>query len=61
MSITLDIARTGMALSEYKVQQAVDISMIKKSMEVQEQQMESLLSQISGVVPSVGSKIDTRA
>jgi len=50
-----------MALSEYKVQQAVDISMIKKSMEVQEQQMESLLSQISGVVPSVGSKIDTRA
>ena len=61
MSITLDIARTSMALSEYKVQQAVDISMIKKSMEVQEQQMESLLSQISGVVPSVGSKIDTRA
>ena len=61
MSITLDIARTSMALSEYKFKQAVDVSLIKKSIDLQEQQIESLISKISDVVPSSGGKIDTKA
>lgn len=61
MSITLDVARMSMALSEFKFKQAVDISMVKKSMELQEQQIEALLSKISDAAPVSGGKIDTRA
>ena len=61
MNITLDIARTSMALSEYKFKQSVDVSMIKKSMELQEKQIESLLIKLSDTVPPDGIKIDTKA
>ena len=61
MSITLDIARASMARSELKVKQAVDISMMKKSMELQETQLQALVNQLPNVAALSGSKIDTKA
>jgi len=61
MSITLDIARASMSLSEMKVKQAVDVSMMKKSMDLQEKQMESIIAGLSVVASMSGRIIDTKA
>lgn len=60
MSMELSIARASMDLSEFKVQQAVDIAMIKKTMEVQEQQIESLISNLPDVVPPSKHFVDVK-
>lgn len=57
----MDIAQTSMSLSKFQIKQAVDISMIKKTMDLQEQQIGALINQMSKVVPAAGTKIDTRA
>ena len=61
MSIELSIARASMNLCDFKVQQAVDIEMIKKTMDIQEQQIESLISNLPVVAPPPMHKIDVRA
>ena len=61
MSIELSIARASMNLSEFKAQQAVDVAMIKKTMDIQEQQIESLLSNLPAVAPPPMHKIDVKA
>lgn len=58
MSIELSIARASMDLSEFRVQQAVDIAMVKKTMELQEQQIESLISNLPAVAPPSKNIID---
>jgi len=58
MSIELSIARASMDLSEFRIQQAIDITMIKKNMELQEQQIESLISNLPAVTPPSRNIID---
>lgn len=61
MDITLDVARTSINLSEFKVQQAIDISMLKKTMETQEMQAENLIKDLPESLQLTGSIIDVKA
>ena len=61
MEITLDIARASMSLSEFRFQHAIDIAMLKKTMEMQELQAEYLISKLPEVAPPSGSIIDVKA
>jgi len=61
MSIEMSIARTAITLNEMKLQQAVHFSMLKKTMELQEMQMETLIGKLPEVAAPAGSFIDTKA
>ena len=61
MSIEMSIARTAIALNEMKLQQAVHYSMLKKTMELQEMQMETLIGKLPEVALPSGSIVDTKA
>ena len=61
MSIEMSIAQASMRLNEFKLQQAADIAMIKKTMELQELQIESLISNLPDVAPPCQSTIDVKA
>ena len=60
MSIEMSIAQASMSMSEFKLQQAVDLTMIKKTMELQEMQIESLISNLPDVAPPSQSIIDVK-
>ena len=60
MSIEMSIARTAMTMSEFKLQQAVNIEMLKKTMELQEMQVSSLIGRLPDI-SSAGNIIDTKA
>jgi len=61
MSIEMSIANTAMKMSEMKVQQAVNIEMIKKAMEVQELELAALIGKLPDVSASHGGIIDVKA
>ena len=61
MSIEMSIARTAMSINEFKLQQAANIEMLKKTMELQEMQVEALIGKLPDVAMPSGSMIDTRA
>ena len=61
MSIEMSIARTSMSLSEFKLQQALQTEMMKKTMEMQEMQIQSLISKLPDVTSAAGSIVDTKA
>jgi hypothetical protein len=61
MSIVTDIASASINLSELKFKQAVDIAMLKKSIEMQELQAEFLINDLPGAAPQSGSIIDVKA
>ena len=61
MNISVNAAQATTALNKFQIKQAVDISMIKKTMDLQESQFDALISQMSGVMSSSGARIDTRA
>ena len=61
METTLDAARTGMSLSELRFQQAIEIAMLKKTMELQELQADYLVNQLPDVTLPSGSLIDVKA
>ncbi|MEG0877711.1 MAG: YjfB family protein [Oscillospiraceae bacterium] len=54
------IAAVSMSLSSAKTLQAVNVSMLKKTMDLQQTQMSSLLNTMRSA-PSFGHKLDTRA
>jgi len=61
MSIELSIARASMGLNEFKMQQAVQIEMLKKTMEMQEMQIQSLIGKLPDIPSVTGSIVDTKA
>jgi len=61
VNISVNAAQATTALNKFQIKQAVDISMIKKTMDLQESQFDALISQMSGVMSSSGARIDTRA
>ena len=61
MDIVSSVAQTSMSLSAFKVQQSVDIAMLKKTMELQELEIECLLGKMPDITQAVGSIIDVRA
>ena len=61
MSVEMSIARTAITLNEIKLQQAVHFSMLKKTMELQEAQVEALIGKLPEIQAPSGSFIDTKA
>ena len=61
MSIEMSIANAAMSLNQIKLQQAVHIEMLKKTMELQELQITSLISQLPDVSGPSGGIIDVKA
>ncbi|MEG0179176.1 MAG: YjfB family protein [Oscillospiraceae bacterium] len=54
------IAAVSMSLSSAQTMQAANVSILSKSMDLQEAQMNSLLNTMQSA-PSFGHKLDTRA
>ncbi|MBP8856196.1 MAG: putative motility protein [Oscillospiraceae bacterium] len=54
------IAAASMSMSSAKTLQAVNVSMLKKTMDLQQNQMAALLTTMASA-PSFGHKLDTRA
>ena len=61
MSYDMSIARAAMTMNEFKLQQAVNIEMLKKTMELQELSILPLISQMPNAAPPSGSVIDVKA
>ena len=61
MSIVMDVTNSSISLSEIKFRQAIDIAMLKKTMELQELQVEYLVKDLPDVAPPSGSIIDVKA
>ena len=61
MSIEMSIARTAMSMNEMKLQQAVNVEMLKKTMELQELEAATLIDKLSNVPSPTGNILDTRA
>jgi hypothetical protein len=62
MDLTMSIASLSTQISQSNLSQAVDIAMMKKTMETQEASAENLIQMLSSAVPpSFGHKIDVRA
>ena len=60
----MDLASVGAASIEMhlsQLQQSVDVSMAKKAMDLQEAQMQTLLSGMPAAQPFSGHLLDTRA
>jgi len=61
MSIVMDVANASISMSEFKFRQAIDIAMLKKTIELQELQVEYLINDLPDVTPPSGSIIDVKA
>ncbi len=61
MDITMSIATLSTQMSQASLNQSVDISMVKKTMETQESSANNLLEMISTATPSFNHKIDIKA
>lgn len=53
MDLMNSIAAASMTMSQMKVENAYDIAIMKKTMDMQEQQAEILLNEMLGSLPSV--------
>lgn len=59
----MDLAAIGAAsiqMSLAKTQQAVDVTMVKKAMDIQETQAAALIDSLQNAGPSFGHRIDVR-
>ena len=61
MSVAMDIASASINLNEFRLKQAVEISMLKKTMELQELQVEYLIKDLPDIAAPSGSIIDVKA
>jgi len=61
MSFEMSIVRAAMTMNEFKLQQAVNISMLKKTMELQELSILPLICALPDVTPPSESIIDVKA
>jgi len=61
MSIEASIANASMSLNAFKLQQAVEISVMKKTMELQELQIQALISNLPDVAPPSANVLDVKA
>jgi len=57
----MDVASASMSINEFKFKQAVDVAMLKKTIELQELQAEYLIKDLPDIQPPSGSIIDVKA
>ena len=61
MSIEMSIARAATAMNEFKLQQALQIEMLKKTMELQELQVSALIGKLPDISGAAGGIVDVKA